>query len=247
LCSDVVDQFGVDLVRLESIMPLAYDLDWLRPRVLVDVPPIARELLALCFCDSCVRRASAAGLDVARLQQLVTGAVVHQLSDDAHVDDGTLAADPELNEFLAQHETASIELARAVTSRLAASSTKVGSTIRTPFRSLRPDVDDHLTEELAETVDQLAVSTTASERNRRIAAVAVRAPHHVGLSMLIPRGLKFRSMRNADSNDDPLPEQLRAAVALGVDEVELYNYGLLRDEDVRMFMAAYRDALARPT
>jgi hypothetical protein len=53
-------------------------------------------------------------------------------------------------------------------------------------------------------------------------------------------------MRNPGKDDDPLPEQLREAVALGVNEVELYNYGLLRDEDVRMFMAAYRDALARP-
>jgi hypothetical protein len=34
------------------------------------------------------------------------------------------------------------------------------------------------------------------------------------------------------------------ACALGVSEVGLYNYGLLRDEDVRFFMDTFRDAVA---
>ena len=246
LCDDVADQFDVHLVRLESIMPLGYDVDWLRPRVLVDVPRIARDLLTICFCDACVRRGTDVGLDVVRLRQLVAAEIVDQLSGDTAANQDAIAEDPELQEFLAQHERASIELASVVASRLVGSPAKIASTIRTPFRTLRRHADDHLTEQLAEVVDQLAVSPLGA-RNRRIAAIAASASHEVELSMLITRGLRFGSIRSPDKGEvDPLPEQLDEAVALGVAEVGLYNYGLLPDEEVRIFMAEVRSALARP-
>ena len=50
LCDDIVDQFDVSMIRLEGIITRTYDFDWLRPRVVVSVPPVARELLAVCFC-----------------------------------------------------------------------------------------------------------------------------------------------------------------------------------------------------
>ena len=41
LCDDIVDQFDVSLIRLEGIITRTYDFDWLRPRVVVSVPPVA--------------------------------------------------------------------------------------------------------------------------------------------------------------------------------------------------------------
>ncbi len=127
LCADVVDQFGVRMLRLEGVMPAAYDYGWLRPRVLIDVSPLARALLALCFCASCLRRASVAGLDGERLRRLVLSTIAAELDDGLASPAATeraakLDADAELRAFVMQHERASIELARVATSRFDASS-----------------------------------------------------------------------------------------------------------------------------
>ncbi len=42
LCADIVDRFGLDMIRLEGIIPTSFDLDWLRPRVLTRSPPWPR-------------------------------------------------------------------------------------------------------------------------------------------------------------------------------------------------------------
>jgi hypothetical protein len=247
LCLDVVDQFGVDLVRLESVMPLGYNVDWLRPRVLVDVPGVARDLLTLCFCPTCVRRGTGEGIDVERLRTLVRGAIAAEIGEGPGASGDHFAADPELQAFLSQHEQASIDLCRAVADVLAATPATIASTIRTPFPTLRRGVAGPLTEQLAEVVDQLAVSPAGGAGNRRTAAIAAAASHPVSLGMLVTRGLQFPGVSAAPdpTGADPLPAQLAEAVALGVHEVGLYNYGLLRDDDVRFFMDAVR--AARPS
>jgi hypothetical protein len=253
LSADVVDQFGVDVVRLESVMPLGFNIDWLRPRVLVTVSPLARELLTLCFCPTCVRRGTDAGLDAERLRDVVLETIAAELAGrtDGPTIDG-LRADDELVTFLAQHEQASIELVAAVRDALptAPPSTppRIASTIRTPFSKLRPGVADELTAALAQVVDQLSVGPGGGERNLRIKAIAAAAPHPVELTMLITRGLQLAGFgipsRDGEDAGDPLPGQVAEACALGVSEVGLYNYGLLRDEDVRFFMDTFRDAVA---
>jgi hypothetical protein len=246
LCDDVVDQFGVDTVRLESVMPLGYDIDWLRPRALVTVSPLARELLTVCFCATCEERGTAAGLDVGRLRAFVLDTVARELAAPASTPLDDIAADAELMTFLDQHEQASIELVETVRVAPAVRTAKLASTIRSPFSRLRPLANKQLTAQLAHSVDQLSVAAGAGERGRWIADIAAAAPHPVGLSMLVTRGLSFprSGVDTSDAAADPLDAHLAEARALGVDEVGLYNYGLLRDEDVRTFMDAVRRANA---
>jgi hypothetical protein len=246
LCLDVVDQFGVDLVRLESVMPLGYNVDWLRPRVLVEVPGVARDLLTLCFCPACARRGVDEGLDVERLRHLVRTAIAAEIGQGAGASTEAFATDLELQAFLAQHEQASIELCRAVADGLGDTGAKVASTIRTPFPTLRRGAGTALTEQLATVVDQLSVHPAGGEGNRRIAAIAAAAPHPVALGMLITRGLQFPGVTVTPDPDspDPLAAQLEEAMALEVHEIGLYNYGLLRDDDVELFMEAVRAARA---
>jgi hypothetical protein len=242
----VVDQFGVDTVRLESVMPLGYDIDWLRPRALVTVSPLARELLTVCFCATCEERGTAAGLDVGRLRAFVLDTVARELAAPASTPLDDTAADAELMTFLDQHEQASIELVETVRVAPAVRTAKLASTIRSPFSRLRPLANKQLTAQLAHSVDQLSVAAGAGERGRWIADIAAAAPHPVGLSMLVTRGLSFprSGVDTSDAAADPLDAHLAEARALGVDEVGLYNYGLLRDEDVRTFMDAVRRANA---
>jgi hypothetical protein len=243
LCADVVDQFGVELVHLESIMPLGYDIDWLRPRVLVDVPRQTRELLTICFCPTCTQRGAGAGIDVEQLRQRVMAAVGAALNDGDEGPGRDLGDDASLQAFLSQHEQASIELAAGVSARLEGSPAKVGATIRTPFPSMRGGVADELMAQLAEVVDQLAVAAGGGAKNQKIAAIAATAPREIELGMMISRGLRFPGIASADEKgDDPLPGQLREAAELGVDEIGLYNYGLLPDAEVRRFMDAVREA-----
>jgi hypothetical protein len=241
MCDGVVDQFGVGVVRLESVMPLGYDVDWLRARVLVDVPRLARELLTLCFCDTCVQRGTEAGLDVERLRGLVVGAIEAALDGgEGSALDG-IGDDPELQEFMAQHERASLELVEHVAARLDGTGTRLSASIRTPFPTFRRGVNIELTERLARSVHQLYVAAAKDAGNERIVAIAEAAPHPIELTMLITRGLRFGASA-AEDPPDRLVEQLEEAVALGVAEVSLYNYGLLRDADVASFMDAVRAA-----
>jgi hypothetical protein len=241
LCADLVDQFGVDMIRLESVMPLGFNVDWLRSRVLVDVPDLARDLLTLCFCATCTRRGTDAGLDVERLRASARDVIDADLAGDGESRRDATLADTELAAFLAQHEQASIELCVAVRAAVG-EATRLASTISTPFHALRRGAGAELTAQLAEIVDQLAVSSAGGKGNQRIAAIAAAASRPVALDMLITRGLRFPGMATPDGapGEDPIDAQLREATALGVEEVSLYNYGLLRDADVQRFMDKVR-------
>jgi hypothetical protein len=178
---------------------------------------------------------------VGSLQKRVAQAIVRDVESgtaDASMD---LASDHELQVFLSQHEQASIELVADVAARLEGG-TKIASTIRSPYPSLRPHVTERLTVHLAEFVDQLAVGLRKDE-NRQIAAVAAQSPRSVELGMMITRGLRFPGLPAPVSGaGDLLAEQLAEAVDLDVSEVGLYNYGLLPESEVTHFMTAVREA-----
>ena len=215
LCDDLVDQFGVDTVRLESVMPIGYDIDWLRPRVLITVSPLARELLTVCFCPTCEQRGAAAGLDVARLRTFVLDAIARELAEPGVTPLDDLAGDAELMTFLGQHEQASIELVQEVREAPAMRTAKIASTIRSPFSRIRPSANKELTAQLVDHVDQLSVAAGAGERSRWIVDLARGASHPVGLGMLITRGLNFprSGVNTADPEVDPLDDHLAEARA----------------------------------
>ena len=248
LCDDLVDQFDVGLIRLEGIITRTYDFDWLRPRIVVSVPPIARELLAACFCASCKTRATDGGLDVERLTHLVNDAIADELRDGADAADPqravNLAADPELCAFLVQQVRSSTDFARAVASRLdGAGAPRISTTASTPFPSLLGAVEEELIGELIDVIDQVAVFPGDSEHNRRVAAIASGTTPPRDLAMLVARlrrggAPKVGSAASADS----VPKEFQEAAELGVAELGLYNYGLLREGDVRDFVAAVRAA-----
>jgi hypothetical protein len=253
LCADVVDQFGVGVLRLEGIMPAAYDYGWLRPRVLVDVSPLARTLLALCFCASCLRRAMVAGLDGERLRGLVQSTIAAEL-DDAPASPAAaeraarLDADAEFRAFVVQHERAAIELARVATSCFDPSSApRLSLSSWTPYSTLLGGEQDDLLAELIDLVDQVVVYPEWSEgRKRRFAEVASRAAHAVELATLLaPRGERVLPANpTAAKTGTALVRELSGAATLGVDEVNLYNYGLLRPHDIGAFMATVGTAFS---
>jgi hypothetical protein len=234
LCADIAEQFGVRMIRLEGIMPSAYDYGWLRPRVLLDLSPLTRELLAVCFCPSCVRRASADGLDVDRLRKLVNDAIANELHDGSATATTDVTDNAELRAFVAQHERAAIELARAAASKVQAPQAPLFSaTAWTPYSSLLDGAHDELLEELALAVDQLTLVRAADgARVRRLVAGSSTVAQQLRLAMLLPR-LRLGANPAAPHANAEVPKELREGIELGVEEINLYNYGLLRERDIR--------------
>jgi hypothetical protein len=247
LCEDIVDQFGVHTLHLEGAAAVSYDYGWLRPRILVDVPPVARELLAVCFCESCSRSGVAAGLDVERVRRLVNQEVAAQMGDPAAGESRAqeVLGDDELRAFVVRYERASIDLVRLVRERLGGRPTRISSTVWTPFSTLFGDAHDDLVAELAAVADQLLVFPRwRDERTRRVAALAAAGGSGVELaSLFTPKENGSTAALPADASvkdGERVDDELRAAADFGVRAVGIYNYGLLPERELRGLAAAIR-------
>ncbi len=241
LCADMTDLLGPDRIRLEAPITQAYDFDWLRARVLVSPSPLARALLALCACDACSRRARDAGLDLARLTPLVNESVLTELGAGRDGDPdlaARLGADAELQAYAAQQARATNELVEATIGYVRAAGADAtptfATTLTTPFGPLLGDAEDTVLTELATVIDSatLMPGNPASAHITELARAADPAP---AVDMLVP---PVRQPREPGAE----PPAFAEAKQLGVGELGLYNYGLLRDRDVRTFVDAFRAA-----
>jgi hypothetical protein len=203
----------------------------------------------VCFCASCTTRAAAEGLDVHRLSGLVNGAIAAELGDGTDSTDAetaaNAAADPELRAFLVQQVRSSTDFVRAAVSRIDVGRIpRTSTTASTPFPALLGAVEEGLLEELVDVIDQVAMFPGNVEHNRRVAAIAARTTPPRELAMLSARLRPGSSTPTpvAHAGADLAAPELQEAAELGVAELGLYNYGLLRERDVREFVAAVRTA-----
>jgi hypothetical protein len=101
--------------------------------------------------------------------------------------------------------------------------------------------------EMLDAVDQTLIFPAAEEAWARvIAELAAGSTHHVGLAtFVVPVPLGGLAGLPAVPGDeaDRLRRELRAASTFPLEEVNIYNYGLLRDSDVRALSAAIAEEL----
>jgi hypothetical protein len=253
LCADILEQFDIDTLRLEGIMPTAYDYGWGRPRVLVDVSPLAHQLLSVCFCPSCLRRGRATGIDVERVRQTINAAIAEEIEDTSAAEaaerTAILLADTELREFVVQHERAAIELVRAAVSQVDKKRRpRVSTVIWTPYSMLLGDAQRPLLVELIAELDQLLIFPLGDEAHALLLAeIAASSSNPVGLAtFIVPVRLGLVPSLASPPGDETkrVEAELRAASAFHIDEVSIYNYGLIRDRDVRSLMEAIAAAFA---
>jgi hypothetical protein len=247
LCDDVVDQFGIDIVRLEGVIAHMFDLDWLRPRALVTLSPLARTLLNLCFCDTCTANARTAGLDPERLRSLVNEAINAEIadgpSDRSAERTAGLAADPELRAYVTHYVQSSIDLTRIVRDRLGGRA-RISGNAATPYGALLgSEAEDGLLAQFVDVADQIAMHPANPHGNRRVAEINARAHAPRELSMLFARvQVNSASTHGQGNAEEQMASDLDEAATRGADEITLYNYALLRDGDVADFVGAVRKA-----
>lgn len=241
LCADIAEQFGVDLFRLEGVLPHSFDLDWLRPRSLVEISPFARTLSNLCFCDSCKTRGTATGIDVAALQSRVVAAIAAEIAGEAGGDErsAAFASDADLSAYIENQVMASIDLVRAVTAKVGHTA-RVASNAITPYRALLgPERDDALLTAFIEASTQIDLVVLNPMGNRLVAGLnaAVATPRPMSaLYVTVRNPTVTSSVQMAESGPDRMLANLQAAADVGVSQIALYNYALMPDSDVTAFM-----------
>jgi hypothetical protein len=243
LCEDAADQFDVALFRLESVLPL-YDFDWLRPRVIVSVPPLARTLLNLCFCGACIRKGAASGLDVERVRRTANDAISCEITEGQSEAGAAravkLSEDAELKMFASNFIQSTTDFVRTIAERLKGRA-RLSVNTTAPFTMLLgSEAEDALLRELIGAADQLAIHPGVPD-NARFTEIALRLSTPREISALIPL------VRSAGSSGPALhapvsgPEKTaQQAQALGASELSLYNIGLIRPEAIPEFITAFR-------
>ena len=63
LCRDIAAQFQPDEINLESLGYLHFSYGFRNPKIGVKITPFCELLMGLCYCQHCLQRASALGLD----------------------------------------------------------------------------------------------------------------------------------------------------------------------------------------
>jgi uncharacterized DUF497 family protein len=238
LCEDASEQFEIGLFRLESVMP-TFDFDWLRPRILVNVPPLARGLLNLCFCGACTDKAAARGLDVQKIRQVVNEIVETEITDGARDEHAArVTADAELQAFITSFVQSSTEFVRIIAARLkskARLSVNPGASYVSLIGAAR---DDALMTEFFNAADQLEIHP-GNPNNKRYTQLAAGLEREI--SALIPL------VRMPGSAGPRLEARVggpeataRNAVELGATELSLYNIGLLGEHEIPDFIRAFR-------
>jgi hypothetical protein len=242
LCVDLSEQFGVELFRLEGVLSHNFDLDWLRPRSLIEMSPLSRTLSNLCFCNSCKARGTGAGIDVTALQARVVAGIEAEIVGGPGGERrlATFAGDAELIAFAESQVMASVELVRAVSSRVGHAA-QVSCNAITPYRALiGPERDDALLRAFIAAGSQVDLVVLNPVGNRLVSGLnaAMESPRPLSaLYVTVRNPTVTSSVQMAESGADKMLANLQAAVDVGVRQIALYNYGLMPDVDVEVFMA----------
>jgi len=220
LVTDAATQFDLSGIRLEKVSFPGYDYGWVRPRVLVGLGAWTKWLLSICFCPSCTRQGEEAGVAVELLRQRIVAEVqadfdgVHGSQDQAARHLEWLADNADYAEYVRLGDVSVVKLLATVASSLS------GTGRHVPL-GVYYDPDEVDFAKCAEHIDAITMgyftSPDDAERNRRLADT-----ENLQLDYL----LYISDTRTPESTE--IDEKLREFGELPVDEIGIYNFGLLR-------------------
>lgn len=220
LVTDAASQFDLSGIRLEKISFPGYDYGWVRPRVLLNLGAWTKWLLSVCFCPSCTRQGEEAGVAVGALRQRIVTEVqadfdgVSGSQDRAARHQEWLADDADYAEYIRLRDASVVKLLATVASSLS------GTGRHVPL-GVYYDPDEVDFAKCAEHIDAITMgyftSAEDAKKNRQLADA-----ENLQLDYL----LYISDTRTPDSAE--INEKVQAFAGLPVDEIGIYNFGLLR-------------------
>jgi hypothetical protein len=239
LLVDLVDRAAPRTIRLEGVGFRGFDHGWTRPRILHPLNAAAEWLLRLCFCPTCTGRARARGIDVDGLRGRVLDRLdqaLGHLGSPRTTIDAWIAQDEELAGFVADRADVVLGLIRRLVSSVP---------VEIVLTMLLDDSDlpgeptlDALLDTAAGVMVVLPERAELGRRARRLADRGGDAKRVVGL--VIPVGAGRDRASHFDTS-------VAAGVELPVDELALYNFGLLDPTEFAAVVASGRSLRRRVT
>jgi hypothetical protein len=227
IAGDVASQFPLRTLQLEGITFPSFDAGWRLQRILVELGPWSRWLLSLCFCSSCVARASARGIAVDALRSRVSEEL-YAMYERGENKDGRpfeevhgerLASDEDYAAFISLRQDVEVELLTRIADAIDASAPGVALGIWAPkdYDGMQLDLPRVLPrvgvlqtrQPLIAPDNAREARAIAHERGQRVTAI-----HWVGGRIGPPFGPAFE-------------RALSASVQLGIDQINLFNWAML--------------------
>lgn len=254
LAGDIA-RYGCDSLIAEALHYLPLEHGFHHERYMIDIGPVDRLLLGLCFCPHCLAHAGRAGVDVVRLHRAVRDRLDTALADSDAYDGrpGTMEElrtlwSGELAAYLGARSETVTGLAGLVQEALEGSGTKLAFmdpsptvTAPTAAGSKRDCVQDVPWRfgidpaGLARACDQIAIlayaedpAAVASDVDSYAAAVGQACDLRVGLSPMPPGCPDAANLR----------EKLRGIMQSSVRDVDFYHYGFMRLETLDVIRSA---------
>lgn len=217
LSLDLTSRYEVDLVEYETLYYLGYGMFRNPVKVGVDLGPVGRLLMSLCFCPDCRQRAHGQGVDAAGLQAQVRQRLEEVFAGGSLGDDleGCVAADPLLAAYLEVR-------AGTVTSLVA----ELRAELETPISFLymgdylHNGIDRAAIEGL---VDQVEILCYGSDPAQARAQAEAERGRMSAPDKLLAGLLGYHPVADPHT----LREVLAAVRAAGVRRFSYYNYGLI--------------------
>ena len=225
LCRDIAAQFQPDEFHLESLGYLHFSYGFRNPKVGVKITPFCELLMGLCYCQHCLQRASALGLDGESFRADVAEYLARELaSEPAPEDMQPPSAERLATAFSGRLQTfldARVEAATSLVEKAIAIANQAG--VRVSFFGGRDRTVNGLDSDRVLRNVYMVNAGVGGEPDALAANVRTlrgKFPADTDLSAIVnPGGF-------ADS--DALGAHLTALSQAGVNGYAFYNYGLIR-------------------
>ena len=226
LTSEILERYQPTTVVIESLMRRGFGMPSKRR---AEIAPRPSFLLALCFNPATMENARAANMDPERFRREVVEWLRPRLARDPSEEDllpvsgewiaaafeGQLARYLEIGN---QHTTA---LWLQVADAIHASGARIQTDLATPERAWSNDLDPAINPH----IDRLAWSLTEKGEEAREQVREL-------IAQIAPEGEVFVRLK-AEADPAPLVEEVGEAIAAGAGGGIFYNYGLLREDQLR--------------
>jgi len=217
LSVELCSRYEVDCIEYESLYYLGWGMFRNHAKVGVELGPVGRLLLSLCFCPHCRGRAGDAGVDAGALQAQVRGQLEEVFAGGSLSGDleGYVAADPLLSAYLQVRAAVVTELVKELRGLL---QTRISFLYMGDY--YYNGTDQEAIESLVDQVEILCYGSDVAQARAQAQAQRgrMRSPEKLlaGLSGFHPV-----------ADEKTLREVIGAVHAAGVRRFSYYNYGMI--------------------